>query len=321
MKITPVDIDLTISFLDAMPSPSTIQPIPTFLINLDRSADRLSAMRESFGKVGLGFERIAAVDGHELGEAERAAFLDGNKNTFLEPEEIGVFLSHFATWKRIAREGHLHAAIFEDDITISDNLPPLLRDTRWIPDDADLIKLEALDECDKKLTLSSRAWPIPNGFVLRRLFSRHVGAAGYVVTRRGARRLVEFYPNMVGPVDHDLFDPECATFARLTTYQVVPALCIQSHRGADVSTPKFQSLIPRRRYSKSIVADVEAAPAAKAQSATSKIVREIKRPFIQFASYYKTTLPGLLLGTRIVMPTSTLMSMDPSDMNSASTSE
>lgn len=303
-----------------MATPIANQPIPAFLINLDRSPDRLSAMRESFGKVGLGFERIAAVDGRELGEADRAAFLDGTKNTFLEPEEIGGFLSHFATWKRIAREGHLHAAIFEDDITISDNLPPLLRDARWIPQDADLIKLEAFAGCPAKLTLSARAWPIQYGFALRRLFSWHAGTAGYIVTRRGVRRLIECYPLMVGPVDHDLFDPECATFARLTTYQVVPALCVQHQAGAEVSTPKFQSLIPRRRYGKSAAIVGGDGPASKVNSLRAKIVREIKRPFIQFTSYYRTTLLGLLSGTRVVVRTSTLTSMDPSEMNSASLS-
>ncbi len=37
--------------------------LKVFLINLDRSADRLVAMQEKLGRAGLSFQRVPAVDG------------------------------------------------------------------------------------------------------------------------------------------------------------------------------------------------------------------------------------------------------------------
>jgi GR25 family glycosyltransferase involved in LPS biosynthesis len=38
--------------------------LPTFLINLDRSADRLTRMQAEFARAGMDFERFAAVSPH-----------------------------------------------------------------------------------------------------------------------------------------------------------------------------------------------------------------------------------------------------------------
>ncbi len=69
------------------------------------------------------------------------------------------------------------------------------------------------------------------------------GAAGYVITRQAAVRLLETPPELHCPVDLFLFKPgRSAVAASLHRYQVVPAVCIQSQllHGGSVA---FQSLV------------------------------------------------------------------------------
>ena len=72
---------------------------------------------------------------------------------------------------------------------------------------------------------------------------RNLGAAGYVLTKDAARRLLAYPPETHCPADLFLFRPDSSEAARdLRCYQVVPAVCIQeqliSENGA-----RFPSLV------------------------------------------------------------------------------
>lgn len=127
--------------------------IKSYLINMQRSSDRLQAMSARFDALGLPFERIAAVDGATLTDEQIADFvrerpLEGSGDTFSTgprkwtASNIGCFLSHQAAWRIAADSADAYTAIFEDDMHLSDTLPALLASTDWLPGGNSIVRLE-----------------------------------------------------------------------------------------------------------------------------------------------------------------------------------
>lgn len=207
-----------------------------YLINLDRSPDRLLQMQSQFGRLGIAFERFAAVDAAAMSQDELANFARARTGIMASPwlpGEVGVFLSHFAIWRLVAEQDDRAAAIFEDDLNLAADLKPLLASSDWIPADADLVRLEA----NRKMLLRGgrRIGIAPE----RRLFraeSGTWGAAAYIVTKDAAGRLVESDPALHRQADNFLFKPGLSPIARsLRRYQVVPAVCVQKQLVSDGS--------------------------------------------------------------------------------------
>ena len=221
-------------------------PLKAYLINLDRSVDRLAHMQGEFARARLAFERIAAVDGAALHAKELEEFREtrsaANPNEWL-PGEVGCFLSHFEAWKRIAANSDHWGAVFEDDIRVSPDLGPLLASTNWIPAGADIARLEAYGS----MRLShGRAIAATPGRKLYRARSGTGGSAGYIVAREACLWLIETPPQLHTSLDVFLFKPRMSQVARkLRRYQIVPALCVQEEvlEGEDGS---LKSLIKTR---------------------------------------------------------------------------
>jgi glycosyl transferase family 25 len=187
------------------------------VINLDRSAGRLAQVTRQFARIGVPFQRVAGVDA--AGGSVTAA-------PPLTAPEAACFLSHRQCWQIIADGGDHHGAIFEDDVIFADNGGALLADDGWIPRDADVVKLETFFV---PVRLRRRRVAVGDGYSLVRLVGRHVGAAGYILSRDAARKLLARTRRFKAAVDNVLFCPTMTTCSRNTIYQLMPALCAQAH--------------------------------------------------------------------------------------------
>ncbi|TKT79235.1 glycosyltransferase family 25 protein [Aquamicrobium sp. LC103] len=198
-----------------------------YLINLDRSDDRLLRMTAEFERIGLEFTRVPAVDGRSFAP-ERLYELMSEQRPWAAPltaSEIGCFLSHKRCLELIAVGADEYAAIFEDDVIFAQDARMLLNSDGWIPEDADVVKIET----HRKKVLTDQ--PIScrdSRFSVARLCSGHILAAGYVVSRDAAQRLLDEMKIISVPIDHLLFNPSHGVFSKLVIYQLLPALCIQS---------------------------------------------------------------------------------------------
>jgi glycosyl transferase family 25 len=234
--------------------------LTAYLINLDRSPERLVHMEREFARIRAPFERVRAVDGVALGEAALAEFARTRTGVYPGrwlPGEVGCFLSHFAVWERIAAGEEEYAAIFEDDVHLAADLRPLLASPEWIPADADLVRLEA----NRKLQLRvGRRIAVATARRLHRVASWTWGSAGYVIGRDAAGRLVATAPEFHCWVDAFLFHPGRSPVASsLSRYQVDPAVCVQDQLlagepsgltsviGVDGRKPKVIKLTPSIR--------------------------------------------------------------------------
>jgi glycosyl transferase family 25 len=83
--------------------------------------------------------------GRQLSDVERKylASLSERWPAPLSPVEIGCFLSHRRCLERIATGEDEFAVIFEDDVRLSQGAARLLSTSDWIPDDADIVKIES----------------------------------------------------------------------------------------------------------------------------------------------------------------------------------
>lgn len=198
----------------------------SYIINLDRSSERLKRMGRRFALLELDFERVPAVDGASLSPEDISEIYQPILNApALTKGEIGCFLSHRRCWTQIASGPDAFGCIFEDDVILSWRSSLFLGQETWIPIEADIIKIE---------TAYHRVWldrvgiSLPKGLRLNRLRDTHFASGGYILSRSAATHLLALTRRFSDAVDHLLFNPGCGVADGLTIYQMSPALCIQT---------------------------------------------------------------------------------------------
>lgn len=217
----------------------------TFVINLDRDTARLERIEALLAARAVPFTRVQAVDGRSLSQAdiEKISVYPTAVSVRLQPGEIACYLSHIRAWRMLLESDEERAAIFEDDIDISADAAEILAGlSDWMPDDVDIVKLETSLKPvevapDVETTICDRN--------IRRLAGCHIGTAGYIISRRGAARMLAESERLKMAVDTMLFDPRGGVAQTLSLFQLSPALCVQA-RLQKTSEPAIESNIARR---------------------------------------------------------------------------
>ena len=199
-----------------------------FVINLDRSPERLAAFRTQAEAAGLVVERLPGVDGGALSAADVAAAL-APRFQFqpLSRGELGVFLSHKEAWRRLVDSESQMAAVFEDDAVLAPQLGELLAnlDNQTLP--FDVLKLET---GLRAVAVHRQGHALGPRHVARELMSWHGGTAGYVITRAGAALLLTLTDPIADTVDQAMFHPFSTVRRQLRVGQAIPAPVIQRQR-------------------------------------------------------------------------------------------
>ena len=176
----------------------------TIVINLPSDDARWVEVRRQFHRAGLRPIYHEATDGSRLSteEIDRLYSPALNRIQYHRPlslGEIGCYASHLAVWRQFLDSGQGAIAIFEDDIDVDPDLGDVLDALRRSPVDADLIKLIGRPR-EKVL---ERA-PLMPGHALIRYRRVPSLTGGYVLTRRGAQKLLARRQPFGRPVDVDL---------------------------------------------------------------------------------------------------------------------
>jgi len=199
-----------------------------FYINLLSRPDRRAAMEEQFGRLGLAAARIEAATPAAISAADRAAYCDPKKFHWLTEVELACSMSHIEALKMIADGTEPFGLIFEDDVVLSARLPGFLASFDAAPPPVDVLRIEA----DPQPMRVDPAEPLHvGGVALRRVHSWSNGAAGYIVSQRAARRIVETRAMLRVQTDRVLFNPyEFVAREKLVMRHTDPAFCIQADR-------------------------------------------------------------------------------------------
>ena len=175
---------------------------------------------------GLDFTLIEAIDGNNNDLLENL-----NYNKSLSKYEIANILSHIKSLNLFIKSDHRYCCILEDDIIFSDRFFSLISSVSyWIPRNTIAVKLETWRQ--KKLWISRKFISIKEG-KLNFLKSLHYGTAAYIVSRDGAKCIINELSKYREPTDHVIFKTLLKNQLNGHIYQLNPACCIQKHHFED----------------------------------------------------------------------------------------
>lgn len=176
----------------------------TWVINLDRSPQRLARISSQLQGLGMGFTRVAAVDARALTEDQRRQLDEAefHRKHGMTPVmgELGCYLSHVRVMELfLASQAHF-ALVLEDDVLLHASLPPVLAGLMQHPGRWDVAKLSAVHS----------GTPVPYlelapGHQLAVMLSRCTGSSAYLMNRRAAQAYLKGLLPMSLPYDH-VFD-------------------------------------------------------------------------------------------------------------------
>lgn len=201
------------------------ESLKNYIINLDRSPDRLLRLEKIFSSLNLRITRVVAVDGEKLDDAT----LNDVAKRNIWPDamtrgEIACFLSHAEAIRKIRDGKEDYGAVFEDDVELSPAAEYFLNETGWIPHDADIVKIETYG---KKVWLGA-PHPVFSGYTIARLKGTHIMAAAYIMSKAAAARFLTHMEQISAPFDHLIFNQKLPVFDDFIIYQLDPAIVRQA---------------------------------------------------------------------------------------------
>ena len=221
-----------------------------YLINLDRSPQRLSVMHKRLEDAGVSWNRVAGVDGQllspkDLVGIDTLGFLLSH-GRYIVPGDIGVYLSHIGVYLS-------HIKALQAFLASDEPFGVILEDDVEFAHDFLLLMNALLDNSRSwdvaKLGGNHSGTPIPllkldDTHRLVALTTRHTGATGYVVNRLAAQRYIERLLPMRVPYDHS-FDR--AWYFRIKFRAVMP-LPIRHPAGRESTTKQSINFRKPNKY-------------------------------------------------------------------------
>lgn len=193
------------------------------VISLKKELKRRDHIRNEFIKESVNFSFFDAISPDQNQEIAKSLGIK-LENFDLTPVEISCFLSHLVVWRQSLHQENSYIGVFEDDIILGDGASLFLNDESWIPKNIDVIKLEKFDE-KIRVIRSSKVNTLDNR-VLYKLYSGHIGAAGYIISIKKAEEILNKIKSETNlkPLDHYLFEDLVYSD---NIYQLLPAICVQ----------------------------------------------------------------------------------------------
>lgn len=226
---------------------------PVLVVNLDRSPQRWVSCTPQFEEAGVQVTRFPGTDGKALQAAEVRECSTSSGRWLCTRGMIGCFLSHRRIWQHVVQEQLPAAVVFEDDVRICPDFAEKLRGLlAELPADWDVCLLGAFAcmNADVEpwymkfysfMTGGGRPSPGRTRRVSPGVFVPHrpTGTHAYVVSSRGAKKLLNLLPKARYHVDLSAW-----ALPELRLYASTPFLATQNFQ--EVSTvSKEQSMTAR----------------------------------------------------------------------------
>lgn len=206
-----------------------------FVLNLDRSADRMEWMTSQLAAFGMRYHRVAAIDGEraDLDAAMRSlgVSLGIPKGRPLVKSEIACYLTHLTAVRLAIAQDCRAALILEDDAEILADLTPVLESFAEFDDKPYVLRLEPWHKAHWQVA-AAKFTGVDAVYTPDTLWF----STAYCITQTAAKQLVGRLTELCSPFDREIFSyPR----AGLTVLMSSPALATPSKR--------FQSLIQTER--------------------------------------------------------------------------
>lgn len=236
------------------------------VVSLTSESARRQHIDNLFSQHEIGFEYFDAINKSQVADILKKYNLTIN-NERLSLGEVGCYLSHYSLWHQVVEQNMPYIMIFEDDIYLSRYAGDFIKKLDWLPEEFDVIKLETMYE----KVMMNRGVRLTYPYRLCHMKSSHMGTAGYIISYKGAKKLLAIIEEtgIDCPVDHVVFDKLIEQNGS-AVYQVSPALCIQDivYKADSI---RFESQLENERVTK-VVPFIR-----KKLNKSQKIKREVDR--------------------------------------------
>ncbi len=186
------------------------------VINLNSATHRLNFQSRQLARMGLEFERIEALEASDPPSPESTARATQWQRP-MRQGEICCLESHEKAWKIIST-GEEFGLILEDDAVLSSKLPEILKAVS----NQSQIEHATLEVRGRKKILARSARALTPETNLVRLYQDRTGAAAYIISPKGAKKLLAQSSKAAG-----LADAIIASCYQLSSWQLEPALAFQ----------------------------------------------------------------------------------------------
>ena len=187
-----------------------------YVINLDKSKDRLKYITKQLKREGLIFERIAGIDGKQLDKNEliRKKILTSETMTL---GAIGCYLSHKKIWEKEKNIKNSNFLVLEDDCIITKNIKQKFNEySKQIPENWDIIYLGGSNIHGKKITKNILV-PIPKNHN----DTTNCGMYAMLINKKALPQLLKYSEKIIGNIDQVIKNN---LFKKLNVYFIVDPL-------------------------------------------------------------------------------------------------
>jgi glycosyl transferase, family 25 len=193
------------------------------VISLPSASIRRARMKQMMEHLGLDFQFIDGVVGATLADLVLERFTHRSSWGLSRPE-LGCLLAHAAAWECVANNHNDATLILEDDVHFSSDFSHVIESLKVDQSTLAVYKLETMLSI---VDASTKVAQQIGKRQLRALHSLHTGSAGYILSRKAAKFLLEKLPEMKHPVDIELFSRDVGFASNYVVYQVIPGCVIQ----------------------------------------------------------------------------------------------
>jgi len=177
------------------------QKIPVFVISLVRDADRRATISAHLNKFGVEFEFVDAVEGKALPAGEIEGMLAPGAS--MTPGQVGCYLSHLETYRRIVERKIPVSLILEDDARLSVSALKLLRSDLGESPPFDYCFLDSENFNDKGPIFydSSKTYPLGGAFEAHPLSHGPLTTHAFLISGAAAQKRLDHGFPIHWPID------------------------------------------------------------------------------------------------------------------------
>jgi glycosyl transferase family 25 len=214
-----------------------MSPIETRVINLKRRTDRKADICKRLKDAGISWQWHVATDALSIDPKDLRQNIGSQSRAYpFTHVEMACAQSHLNCWKNFLAGDGTALCVLEDDVHFSDDLPALLASSLWVTAAHGLIKLDVNSPKLRKILVSDSDLVTPAAHVkVLRLWSRRLGAGGYIAHRDIIAQLLSQFERPGIAIDHCLFNPPYAPhFKGFGVHILEPAPIFHDHSGSDI---------------------------------------------------------------------------------------
>jgi GR25 family glycosyltransferase involved in LPS biosynthesis len=170
-----------------------------YVISMDKPKELFKKLKQENIKPIL-FE---AVNGKKLTQKEKNKYCDIFFAYFGNDATIGIAISHYKIWEKIATDKNPYTIVFEDDVILEPNFYDRFNNIiKKVPDNFDIFYLGCF-YCQNNHNIMSFIGNIsgygnPNGKHINEHINQPslaLGTHAYVISKKGAKKLVNYFKN------------------------------------------------------------------------------------------------------------------------------